>query len=253
MLPYSGNGDPGCFSGIVVSRMTLHALEYWAIRLHVVPGAVAMIVAPAAMLVTKGGWWHRLWGRIFVWSIFVALLAAVPLAYFANDLFLFYMTFVIFFLTLSGYRIHIIKRQNYRGGLIDWIGVAVMALAGVGATRLGLSTGSEMGFVMLIVGLGVMVGAAGDFYRLVRSPRHKQAWWFIHMGKMLSAYVSAVTAVSVVQFHWLPTTIRWLWPMAIGVPGMFVWSRYYRNQFRRSEGRVQVPVVAGPVAGPARR
>ena len=133
--------------------MTLHALEYWAIRLHVVPGAVAMIVAPAAMLVTKGGWWHRLWGRIFVWSIFVALLAAVPLAYFANDLFLFYMTFVIFFLTLSGYRIHIIKRQNYRGGLIDWIGVAVMALAGVGATRLGLSTGSEMGFVMLIVGL----------------------------------------------------------------------------------------------------
>jgi hypothetical protein len=232
--------------------MTLGAIHYWVVRAHVVPGVVAMVVGPAAMIASKGGWWHRLWGRIFVWSVILALVPGLPLAIEANDYFLFFMTLVIFHLTVSGYRIHIIKRQNYRGGLIDWIGVALMVLAGVVATSLGLSThwGDEMGSVMLIVGLGVMIGGAKDFYRLVRSPRDKQAWLFIHMERMLCAYLSALSAVSVVQFHWLPTTARWLWPMAIGIPGMIVWTRYYRNQFRRSEGRFTVGAVAGPVAGP---
>ena len=35
------------------------------------------------------------------------------------------------------------------------------------------------------------------------------------------------------QLSLLPTAVRWLWPSAIGVPGIFIWVGYYRRRFDR--------------------
>jgi hypothetical protein len=50
---------------------------------------------------------------------------------------------------------------------------------------------------------------------------------------MLTSYVAAVTAFSAVNFTFLPTTVRWLWPTLIGTVGIVVWVRYYRTRFER--------------------
>ena len=43
------------------------------------------------------------------------------------------------------------------------------------------------------------------------------------MANMIGSYIAAVTAFSVVNFHALPTTIRWLWPTIIGTPLIAIW------------------------------
>jgi hypothetical protein len=53
------------------------------------------------------------------------------------------------------------------------------------------------------------------------------------MSGMLASYIATVTAFSVVNFTALPTTVRWLWPTAVGIPLIVVWIRYYRVRFRR--------------------
>lgn len=53
------------------------------------------------------------------------------------------------------------------------------------------------------------------------------------MTGMLTSYIAAVTAFSVVNFAFLPTTVRWLWPTLIGTVGIVAWVRYYRTRFAR--------------------
>ena len=55
------------------------------------------------------------------------------------------------------------------------------------------------------------------------------------MGGMIGSYIAAVSAFSVVNFHFLPPAVRWLWPSAIGVPAILLWIRYYRQKFNRKQ------------------
>src|SRR5262245_46685872 len=52
-------------------------------------------------------------------------------------------------------------------------------------------------------------------------------------GGMLGSYIAAVSAFSVVNFTFLPPTVRWLWPTAIGTPLIAVWVTVYKIRFRR--------------------
>ena len=77
-----------------------------------------------------------------------------------------------------------------------------------------------------------MVLAGVDLARFARPPADPRAWWFAHMGGMLGSYIAAVSAFSVVNFTFLPTTARWLWPTALGVPLISIWITYYKLRFR---------------------
>jgi len=37
----------------------------------------------------------------------------------------------------------------------------------------------------------------------------------------------------VVNFTFLPTTVRWLWPIVVGTPLITAWITYYKFAFRR--------------------
>ncbi len=53
------------------------------------------------------------------------------------------------------------------------------------------------------------------------------------MGGMIGSYIAAVSAFSVVNFDFLPTAVRWLWPSAIGLPLLAMWIRSYQRKFNR--------------------
>ena len=81
-----------------------------------------------------------------------------------------------------------------------------------------------------------MALAGVDLAKFVRPPAHRNAWWFAHMSGMLGSYIATVTAFSVVNFGFLPTAARWLWPTVIGTPLIALWVTYYRLRFRRTKG-----------------
>jgi len=60
---------------------------------------------------------------------------------------------------------------------------------------------------------------------------------------MLGSYIAVVAAFSVVNFYFLPTLLRWLWPTMIGAPGIFIWINYYQKKFRKGAEASQIATV----------
>jgi len=91
----------------------------------------------------------------------------------------------------------------------------------------------RLSVVAIVFGVIGVAFAASDIWNFMHPPADKNFWWYAHMGGMIGSYIAAVSAFSVVNFHFLPTAVRWLWPSAIGVPGIFIWVGYYQRKFGR--------------------
>ena len=100
----------------------------------------------------------------------------------------------------------------------------------------------RVGIVPVVFGVFGMVLAGLDFWRFGWPPADRHAWWFAHMRGMLGSYIATVTAFSVVNFTFLPTAVRWLWPIVVGTPLIAAWITYYRLRFRRG---ASAPVQVG--------
>ena len=217
--------------------------------LHIVAGYIALGVAPGAMLTQKGGWWHRRCGKVYVWSMAIVALTAVMLSLYRPNLFLLLLAVFSFYQAFSGYRVLSRKLPSHgqRATSLDWFAAGVtlagsIALAVYALSRVG--SNSTFFIVPLIFGVLGIILASRDLHSFFRPRTAKNAWWFNHMGRMLGAYIATVSAFSVVNFAFLPPLIRWLWPTAIGIPGIFLWISYYRRHFGRT-GSLPGTQVAG--------
>jgi uncharacterized membrane protein len=210
--------------------------------IHISAGMVALALAPLAMLTVKGGRAHRRWGTIYFWSMAVVASTALVLALWRPQIFLALLAVFSFYLAFTGYRVLSRKRaaQGDAATAYDWAAALVTfgasaALAVLGLLRPGPSW-QRLGFVPVVFGVLGMVLAGLDLARFARPPADPRAWWFAHMGGMLGSYIAAVSAFSVVNFTFLPTTVRWLWPTALGVPLITAWITYYKIRFRGAPG-----------------
>ena len=211
--------------------------------IHIIFGAIALFVAPCAMLARKGRLWHRRWGKTYFWSMAVVALTAVLMSLMRSGLFFLLVALFSFYLALSGYRVLYHKTPQQRAGTVDWLTVASMLVGGMTLTLYGayLMLTSNFGTVAIIFGMIGILLAAADIRNFVRPPKDKRAWWYTHMTRMLGAYISTVTAFSVVNFQFLPATARWLWPTFIGTLGIVMWTRYYRKQFNGIDAQNNAP------------
>src|SRR5262249_24100625 len=217
---------------------------------HIAAGTVALVLAPLAMLTVKGGGAHRRWGKIYFWAMAVVAVTAVVLALWRPQIFLALLAGFSFYMALRGYRA--LSRNRPLAGqgaaAVDWTAALVTLVASAALVVLGLvrpgSGWQRLGIVPVVFGALGMILAGLDVAKFVRPPVNHHAWWFAHMGGMLGSYIATVSAFSVVNFAFLPTTVRWLWPTLIGTPLIAVWIAYYRIRLRR-------PPVAGIDAAPA--
>lgn len=208
--------------------------------LHVLAGIVALFMAPGAMLTLKGGRAHRRWGKIYFWAMAVVAATAVVLGLYRPVVFLALLAVFSFYSAFRGYRVLFRKRPTQGQGpsLADWA-AAVMTLAASAALAvLGLlrpgPTWERVGIVPVVFGALGMVLAGLDVWKFLRPPADRNAWWFAHMTGMLGSYIATVSAFSVVNFTFLPTMVRWLWPTVVGTPLIVLWVTYYKLRFRRS-------------------
>jgi uncharacterized membrane protein len=219
-----------------------------AIRLtlwvHILAGTVALIVAPIALMTVKGGPTHRRWGKVYFWAMGVVAMTAVVVAYWRTIPFLMLTAVFSFYMALSGYRVLYLKRPDLgqRPAALDWIAAGITLVASVTLVTRGITKPTprfqELSKVAIVFGFIGLTLSGFDVLRFLRPPADKRAWWYKHMANMIGSYIAAVTAFSVVNLHSLPTTVRWLWPTAIGTPLITIWITYYKRRFAPKSGAV---------------
>jgi len=208
---------------------------------HVAAGAVVLGIAPLAMIVRKGGRWHRRWGLGFLVAMVGVTATASLMWQKRGHGFLMLLDVVTVYLLVLGYRV--IARRRRRG--VDRRADIADACCATGAL------GASVALVWLalaatdplLVQLRIVLGSLGtigltfallDLFGLTFGARQRYGWLFSHLSAMLSAYISAVTAFVVINAHGVPMTLRWVVPVAIGGCGIAAFSAYYRLRFWRA-------------------
>jgi hypothetical protein len=213
---------------------------------HIVCGMIAFFVAPIAMLTAKGGRAHRRWGSAYFWSMALVAISALAMALSRPTVFLALVSLFTFYFAFGGYRA--VKRKNQPPSLIDWIAPAITLAGSLGLIAIAIHPLPHQFLpsptVSLIFGLVGSSFATRDLRALFKPSKHKMAWWFAHMAGMLASYIAAMAAFSAVNFKFLPITIRWTWPIFLGVPCIFLWTNYYRRKFSATSSRQPVAADA---------
>ena len=205
--------------------------------IHILAGTLALVVAPIALMTAKGGPTHRRWGKVYFWAMAVVAATAIVVGFWRSILFLMLTAVFSFYAALSGYRVLYRKRPDLgqRPGTLDWIAAGITLAASATLIILGLTKPTPrfqaLSTVAIVFGFVGLAIAGLDVKRFVSPPDDKMAWWYKHMANMIGSYLAAVTAFSVVNFYFLPTTVRWLWPTMIGTPLIAIWITYYKVRF----------------------
>jgi uncharacterized membrane protein len=218
------------------------------LALHVAAGTAALVVAPVAMLTLKGGRAHRRWGAVYYRAMAVVAATALVLAAWHPSPFLGLVAIFSFYFAFRARRVLGHKRPEVGEGpgVLDWTAAGLTALASAALAILGiLQPGPvwvRLGPVPVVFGVLGLVLAGLDLRRFRQPPADPRTWWYVHMTGMLGSYLAALSAFSVVNFTFLPTTVRWLWPTVIGTPLIALWVAYYRRRF--AERKTSTAVAA---------
>jgi hypothetical protein len=209
------------------------------LAIHVAAGLLALVIAPVAMVAVKGGPAHRRWGAVYYWAMAVVALTALVLGLWRPNVFLALVAVFSFYFAFRGRRVLGHKRPGRGEGPTapDWTAAIGTAAASGALLVLGLVQPApvwvRLGRVAVVFGALGLALAGLDLRRFTRPPADRNAWWFSHMTGMLGSYLAAVSAFSVVNFTFLPTTVRWLWPTVIGAPLIALWVAYYKRRFAK--------------------
>ncbi len=235
--------------------------------LHVVAGTCVLVVAPAALMVRKGGSWHRRWGVTFMAAMSLVLLTAGFMWQPKGHIFLLALAIVSGYLVFNGYRI-IARRHRRRADPlddgIDYAAAGVTVICGVWLLVIAATASNDLmrSLAPIMAGLGIVaVAFAVNDARGILGPRSRIGWLIAHFSAMIAAYVSAVTAFIVINAHGVPMALRWFVPIGIGTIVITAYSLPHRLPkelranvtalvTRAKNGRRPVPERAGRIAKP---
>lgn len=204
--------------------------------LHVLAGFLALFAGGGALATKKGGRRHRRLGRTFVYAM--ATVSGTAIALLLVDVstlrvFLGFVAVFSFYFAFSGYRVLSRKRPDEGPTPVDWVALALLLGSGLGMGWTGLAgpfAGSGFAPVVLAFAAIAVVFAVNDFRQFSTPSDGRREWFFEHLARMCAAYIATVSAFSAVNFLFLPTVVRWLWPTLVGTPLIAYWTRRYRKQ-----------------------
>jgi len=198
--------------------------------MHIVSGHVALILGVYIMIATKGTKQHRLAGRIFYYSMCVICISAIYISIVKNYPHLLHIGIFAFYQNYAGRRA--IQNKSLRFNLSDWMIWALSMVNGVGMLL-------SLNIVLMVFGgisLSMSVTSLMQTIQILKgnSPPAK-AWLAKHIGMMVGAYISTITAFIVVN---ISTTgvwwILWLLPTIILVPLIVFWTRKYTSSPKKT-------------------
>lgn len=203
---------------------------------HILAGLLALAAGLGAIVTAKGRRRHNAAGKLYVGSMAVVVVSAVPLAVWIENWFLLAIAVFSGYLVFGGYRIV----QRRRRGLaeltpVDYAGHGTMILAGAVMIAAGgwqTATGSPGAWPALAVFGGIGAAFATVTLAQFRAPPAARTPWITwHIGFMGGAYIATVTATVTVNLTMLPPLVRWLGPTAVGVPLIVYATGKYEPKF----------------------
>lgn len=199
------------------------------LALHIAAGSTALLAGTTAMVSGKGNRRHRTGGRIFYHAMNVTAVSALILSLIHPSLFLFCIGIFSFYQNFAGYRA--VRRKSVKAERVDFI---VLSLSILNTAVMLVS-----GYLILVVFGGISTLIVLRHIRaqvhIKKSGEQASAWIRMHIGMMIGAFISAVTAFLVVNIKlsagpsWLPLLL-WLTPTIILVPLMSVYNRRYAEE-----------------------
>jgi uncharacterized membrane protein len=205
---------------------TFLLLNRW---LHIAAGFTGFFVAPAALMVQKGGPAHRLWGRIFFWAMLLAGSTAILSASLNGLTFLLLTGIFSLYLAQFGYRSLYHKRmgQEQKPALYDWGVVLLGLLMFAGTLAYGLISRPFNPVLVVFGGIGLLTTL-----RQLRAFRRPGPWpagqWLRnHISGFVGSYIAAVSAFSATSLRFIPFPLNFLWPTLVLVPVLLWMQRRY--------------------------
>lgn len=214
----------------------MHAL----LKLHIVAGGGAFVLAPLALVTAKGGRAHRRWGAIYFWCMAGVAATALIMAIWRPILFLALIAVFSFYTAFGAYRV-LGQKAAWRGqpvvGVLDWAAAILCFGACVALVLLGVfwpELIQNLRIPAVVFGLVGMRVSARAIWRFIHPPAEKMFWWYVHLQGMIASYIAAWTAFCLVTLGPSAHGAWWLWlvPISVGVPAILVTTAYYRQKFR---------------------
>ena len=190
--------------------------------LHVFFGTLALVAAPAALFVGKGGRWHRRFGYAYVLTMAIVLFSAGFLWQAKGHMFLLPLAAVSGYLIFTGYRSVVRHRRRVPDPFedrVDMLAAGVAVLAALGTVYLAATAATPLMYSIrpALVGIAaIAVAFASNDVLGFAAPRLRFGWLLAHFSGMIAAYVSAVTAFVVINAHDVPMMVRWIVPSIAG-------------------------------------
>jgi len=204
---------------------------------HIFAGALSLIVAPIAMAVLKGGKAHRLFGKLFFWSMTWIFVSAVILSIYKWKPFLLMVSVLSYYLAVSGYRTLYQKQLSSGKGVMwyDWVaaiatGLFMLGFAGWGIYMLSTGNSSSGVFLLLAFSVGGLLSVRGEITAFLKPPADKNRWLYNHIGRMVGGFIASVTAFSVNVLLFVPGIWQWVWPILLGTPFIIYSVRTYKRK-----------------------
>lgn len=200
---------------------------------HLLAGIFAFSIAPIVLVRRKGTHSHRLLGRLYFLPMSFAAASATVLAALKDNTTFVFIGVFSFYLGLSGYRALAFK-PSYITTLVDKLMAGLAALfflAMVAFAASQFATSLARAIPLFAFGTVGTVLALADLRRL-SAGRPQHSWFFGHMTGMVSSYIAAVSAFSVVNLSFLPLPVRILWPALLGIPALLLLRRAWRHRLQ---------------------
>ena len=203
----------------------MQTIYHILLAIHIAAGSTALITGMGAIVTKKGGKSHRLWGKIYFWSMLAVVFSAMLITFIKPILFLFYIAIFSFYLCYSGmasiYLPKKIIRPLFRYTYMPV--TLISALCGLimiysGASSL-IMSGAGMNIVQLTFGVILSLLSLNDLKRyFFKDGQKKGEHILLHIGRMGGSYIATFTAFFVVNIQFDPGYVPWLLPTVIGTP-----------------------------------
>jgi uncharacterized membrane protein len=217
--------------------------------IHIAGGTTALISGVLAMSTKKGQQNHRLYGKIFFWSMALTCVLGLNAGIFRPHYLIFIpIALISFYQVATGYRILYIKKLHtgQKPLLVDWIltiGMLITTTAFIIWGIISLQTDVFLSIVLFAFSTIGMYCCGVDLYHYIKKPTDKNYWLFIHIFRMSHGFIAALTAFLVnnsKMFKFLPQVLLLIIPISVGQPIVtyIIWT--YRKKKTKAEAVIAV-------------
>ena len=191
---------------------------------HIIGGTIGLLSGTFIVLSKKGNSVHKKSGKLFTYSMSLSMMAAFPISYIKENIFLFCIGIFTIYMIITGNRA-LSHKINQKVKILDYTITVIMVLFGLVLMIYGIYKGGQMLVISAVFSFISLFFVWNDYRFYFGKMNLQNPGLTIHIQRMTGAYIAAFTAFLVVNNTILPGVIGWLLPTFIFVPLIIYWSR----------------------------